>query len=91
MVNGSPLLPTTAKAKEECLASPKELGGGCFFPAFANPVYQVAGSPLDFSVAPGFNPFPDLGTFPDGSVNTLNVGSDSAILAVEPGGTIQIQ
>lgn len=66
-------------------------GGGCFFPAFANPVYQVAGSPSDFSVAPGFNPFPDLGTFPDGSVNTLNVGSDSAILAVEPGGTIQIQ
>jgi hypothetical protein len=33
----------------------------------------------------------DVGTFQDGSVNTLNVGSNSAILAVEPGGKIQLQ
>jgi hypothetical protein len=65
-------------------------GGGCFAP-FANPAYQVAGSPSDFSAASGFDPFLDLGTFADGSVNTLNVGSDSAILAVEPGGSIQLQ
>jgi hypothetical protein len=65
-------------------------GGGCFAP-FANPAYQVAGSPSDFSAAPGFDPFLDLGTFTDGSVNTLNVGSDAAILAVEPGGSIQLQ
>ena len=65
-------------------------GGGCFAP-FANPAYQVAGSPADFSVAPGFEPFSDLGTFADGSSNTLNLGSDAAILAVEPGGSIQLQ
>ncbi len=65
-------------------------GGGCFAP-FANPAHQVAGSSLDFSAPPGFNPFSDLGTFPDGSVNTLNVGSNSAVLSVEPGGSIQIQ
>ena len=65
-------------------------GGGCFAP-FDNPAYQVAGSPSDLSVAPGFEPFSDLGTFADGSVNELNVGSDAAILAVEPGGTIQLQ
>ena len=65
-------------------------GSGCFSP-FANPAYQVAGSPSDFSAAPGFNPFLDLGTFADESVNTLNVGTDSAILAVEPGGSIQLQ
>jgi hypothetical protein len=43
--------------------------GGCFAP-FANPAYQVAGSPADFSVAPGFDPVLDVGTFQDGSVNT---------------------
>ena len=65
-------------------------GGGCFSP-FANPTYQVAGNPADFSVAPGFDPVADLGTFPDGSVNTLNVGTDAAILSVESGGSIQLQ
>ena len=65
-------------------------GGGCFSP-FANPAYQVAGSQADFSVAPGFDPVLDVGTFPDGSTNTLNVGQNSAILAVEPGGSIQLQ
>jgi hypothetical protein len=65
-------------------------GGGCFAP-FANPAYQVAGSPSDFSAAPGFDPVLDVGTFQDGSVNTLNLGPNSAILAVEPGGTIQLQ
>jgi len=65
-------------------------GGGCFAP-FSNPTYQVAGSSSDFSAPPGFNPFSDVGTFPDGSVNTLNVGADSAVLSVEPGGSIQIQ
>ena len=64
--------------------------GGCFAP-FANPGWQVAGSPADFSAPSGFNPFLDLGTFSDGSVNTLNVGQNAAILAVEPGGSIQIQ
>jgi hypothetical protein len=64
--------------------------GGCFAP-FANPAYQVAGSPADFSVAPGFDPVLDVGTFQDGSVNTLNLGPNAAILAVEPGGTIQLQ
>jgi hypothetical protein len=65
-------------------------GGGCFSP-FSNPGWQVAGNPSDFSVAPGFNPFSDLGTFPDGSANTLNVAPGSAILAVEPGGSIKLQ
>ncbi len=65
-------------------------GGGCFAP-FANPGWQVAGSPADFSAPNGFNPFVDLGTFSDGSVNTLNVGQDAAILSVAPGGSIQIQ
>jgi hypothetical protein len=65
-------------------------GGGCFSP-FANPAYQVAGSPADFSVAPGFEPVLDVGTFQDGSVNELNLGPNSAILAVEPGGSIQLQ
>ena len=65
-------------------------GGGCFAP-FANPAWQVAGNPADFSAPASFNPFVDLGTFPDGSVNTLNVGQGSAILSVAPGGTIQIQ
>jgi hypothetical protein len=65
-------------------------GGGCFSP-FANPAYQVAGSPSDFSVAPGFEPVSDLGTFADGSVNALNVAPGSAILAVEPGGAITLQ
>ena len=64
--------------------------GGCFSP-FGNPAYQVAGSPADFSVAPGFDPIADLGTFQDGSVNTLNLGPNAAILAVEPGGSIQLQ
>jgi hypothetical protein len=58
---------------------------------FANPAWQVAGSPADFSAAPGFEPFSDLGTFADGSVNTLNLGPNAAILAVEPGGSIQLQ
>ena len=66
-------------------------GGGCFAPFADHPTLQVAGSPSDFSVAPGFDPVADLGTFPDGSVNELNVGTDSAILAVEPGGTIKLQ
>jgi hypothetical protein len=65
-------------------------GGGCFSP-FANPAYQVAGSQSDFSVAPGFEPVLDVGTFQDGSVNELNLGPNSAILAVEPGGSIQLQ
>ena len=65
-------------------------GGGCFSP-FSNPGWQVAGNPSDFSVAPGFNPFSDIGTFPDGSANTLNVAPGSAILAVEPGGSIKLQ
>ncbi len=65
-------------------------GGGCFAP-FANPGWQVAGSPADFSAPNGFNPFVDLGTFSDGSVNTLNIGQDAAILSVAPGGSIQIQ
>jgi hypothetical protein len=64
--------------------------GACFAP-FANPGWQVAGNPADFSAPSGFNPFVDLGTFSDGSVNTLNVGQDSAILSVESGGSIQIQ
>ncbi len=64
--------------------------GGCFTP-FSNPAYQVAGNPADFSAPAGFNPFVDLGTFPDGSVNTVNVAQDTAILSVEPGGSIQIQ
>ena len=63
--------------------------GGCFAP-FDNPAYKVAGSITDFSAASDYDPFLDLGTFTDGSVNTLNVGSDSAILAVEPGGSIQL-
>ena len=65
-------------------------GGGCFQP-FANPAWQVAGSPSDFSAPNNFNPFEDLGTFADGSINSLNVGQDSAILSVESGGSIQIQ
>ena len=65
-------------------------GGGCFAP-FANPGWQVAGNPADFSAPNGFNPFVDLGSFSDGSVNTLNVGQDAAILSVAPGGSIQIQ
>ncbi len=64
--------------------------GGCFAP-FANPGWQVAGSPADFSAPNGFNPFVDVGTFSDGSVNTLDIGQDAAILSVEPGGSIQIQ
>ena len=63
--------------------------GGCFAP-FANPGWQVAGNPADFSAPNGFNPFIDLGTSA-GGVNTLNIGQDAAILSVEPGGSIQIQ
>lgn len=64
-------------------------GGGCFAP-FSNPAWQVAGNPADFSAAAGTNPFLDLGNFADGSVNTLNIAPGSAILQVQPGGTIQI-
>jgi len=64
---------------------------GCGFVPFSNPVYQVAGSPSDFSVEPGFNPFSDLGEFPDGSGNVLNVAPGSAILAVAPGGSIKLK
>ena len=64
--------------------------GGCFSP-FANPGFQVSGNPADFSAPSGFNPFVDVGTFSDGSINTLDIGSDAAILSVEPGGSIQIQ
>ena len=65
-------------------------GGGCFAP-FANPGWQVAGNPADFSAPNGYNPFVDVGSFSDGSVNTLNIGQDAAILSVAPGGSIQIQ
>ncbi|MGD9852560.1 MAG: hypothetical protein AB7T38_14975 [Nitrospirales bacterium] len=65
-------------------------GGGCFAP-FSNPAWQVAGDPSSFSAAAGSNPFIDLGNFADGSVNTLNIAPGSAILQVQPGGTIQIQ
>ncbi|MGE3939326.1 MAG: hypothetical protein AB7F90_11715 [Nitrospirales bacterium] len=65
-------------------------GGGCFAP-FSNPTWQVAGDPSGFSAAAGANPFVDLGNFADGSVNTLNIAPGSAILQVQPGGTIQIQ
>ncbi len=65
-------------------------GGGCFSP-FANPNWKVAGNPADFTAAKGFKPFVDLGTFSDGSVNKLNVGQNSAVLAVESGGTINLK
>ena len=65
-------------------------GGGCFSP-FSNPNWQVAGNQADFSAPTGFNPFTDLGTFTDGTVNTINVSQGSAVLAVESGGSIQIQ
>ncbi len=65
-------------------------GGGCFSP-FSNPNWQVAGNQGDFSAPAGFNPFVDLGTFNDGSMNTVNISPDSAILSVQPGGSIQIQ
>ena len=64
-------------------------GGGCFAP-FSNPAWQVAGNPADFSAGAGSNPFVDLGNFADGSVNTLNITPGSAILQVQPGGTITI-
>ena len=66
------------------------LGGGCFAP-FADTSLKVAGNPADFTAPNGFNPFVDLGTFSDGSKNVVNVGQDAAILAVDPGGSIQIK
>jgi hypothetical protein len=65
-------------------------GGGCFTP-FPGQPWQVAGNPLNFSAPSGYNPFVDLGTFQDGSVNTVNVAPGSAILSVQPGGSINIQ
>ncbi|MDH5428828.1 MAG: hypothetical protein OEY57_11715 [Nitrospirota bacterium] len=64
--------------------------GGCFSP-FSNSTWQVAGSPASFSAPAGYNPFVDLGTFQDGSVNTVNVTPGSAILSIQPGGNINIQ
>ncbi len=65
-------------------------GGGCFAP-FDNPAWQVAGDASDFSAPAGYDPFLDVGTFSDGSVNTLNITPGSAVLEVQTGGTIQIQ
>lgn len=64
-------------------------GGGCFAP-FSNPAWLVAGNPSDFSAAPEFSPFLDLGSFADGSVNSVNIAPGSAILEVQPGGTIHL-
>ena len=64
--------------------------GGCFAP-FSNPALLVAGDPSGFSATAGSTPIIDVGTFSDGSVNTLNIAPGSAVLQVQPGGTIQIQ
>jgi hypothetical protein len=65
-------------------------GGGCFAP-FSDPSLMVAGDSASFSAPAGYNPFVDAGTFTDGSVNTVNVTTGSAILEVQQGGSIQIQ
>ncbi|MEX0829235.1 MAG: hypothetical protein WD032_03250 [Nitrospirales bacterium] len=64
-------------------------GGGCFSP-FANPSFQVAGNPANFSAPNGFDPFVNVGNLPDGSVNTVNVAPGSAVLEVQNGGQITI-
>ena len=66
--------------------------GGCFAP-FANPAFQVAGSSDGlFCSKLALIHSRMQGTFPDGSVNhSQRRTPGSAILAVQPGGTIQIQ
>jgi hypothetical protein len=66
------------------------VGGGCFAP-FSDTSLMVAGDRANFMAPTGYNPFVDAGTFADGSVNTVNVAPGSAILEIQPGGTIQIQ
>ena len=61
-------------------------GGGCFNPFLTNPTLQVAGDSSSFSVPQGYTPFVGLT-----NTNTVNIGSNAAILAVQDGGTINIQ
>ncbi|MDH5562626.1 MAG: hypothetical protein OEY91_03250, partial [Nitrospirota bacterium] len=64
--------------------------GGCFAP-FSDTNLMVAGDRANFMAPAGYNPFVDAGTFADGSVNKVNVTPGSAILEIQPGGTIHIQ
>ncbi len=62
----------------------------CFAP-FSNPNWLVSGSDQNFSAPTDFQPFLDVGTFQDGSVNTVNVAPGSAILSVDSQGNISLQ